>query len=121
MIDLGARLKNHVEAFPLNVCGNNMQTTSSYSTFINFKEIINCLTWYSNNTQLAGSYLSKSLSRCLGNGFKVSGMEITLIVVHGQFSPMFLAKLKFSQEDGIEVTRVFILVNSREVCVGNET
>ena len=101
VIDLGEILKNHVEAFPLNVCGNNPQMTSSYSTFIKFKAIINCLTWYSGNTPSLGSYLGKILSRCLGNGCEVPGMAITLIESHYQYVSMFIKKLQISQEDGI--------------------
>ena len=108
VIDIEARLKNHVDAFPLNVYGNNLHMTSSYFTFIKFKAIINCLTWSSSNTTLLGWNFSKSHSGCLCNGFKVPGMDITLIVSHGQFATMFLAKFQFSQEDGIKVTRVFI-------------
>jgi hypothetical protein len=112
VIYLGARLKNHVQAFPFNVCGNNLHTTSLYSTFVKFQAIINCLTWYFGKTPSSRSYLGKRFFGCLGNGCKVPRMEKASIVRHEQFVAMFLAKLQFSQEDGIEVTRAFIIENA---------
>ena len=52
--------------------------------------------------------MGKKFFGCLGNGCEVPRMAITLIVSQGLYAAMVL---QISQEDEIEVTRVFISEN----------
>lgn len=108
VIDLEARLKKHVDAFPWKVYGNNIHTTYSFYAFIILKEIMKCLIWSSSNTSLLGSNLGKSFSKELGKGCRAPGMARASIVSHGWFASMFPPNLKFCQGYGIEVTRGFV-------------
>ena len=108
MIDLGERMKNHVDAFPRKVYGNNLHTTSSCSTIINLKENMNYLIWSSGSTSLSGSNFGKSFSEDLGKGCGAPRMTRESIVSHGEFPAMFPPKLKFDRGDGIEVIGGFV-------------
>ena len=70
---------------------------------------MNCLIWCSGDTSSSGSYLGKNFCGFLGNGCVGPGMAIESIVIQGSYVAMVLEKIEFSQEDEIEVTRVFIL------------
>ena len=72
---------------------------------------MNCLIWYFGNTPSSRSYLGKDFSGFLGSVCVGPGMEITSIVSQGLYPTMVLEKLKISQEDEIEFTRVFISDN----------
>ena len=52
--------------------------------------------------------MGKNFCGFLGNGCVGPGMAITSIVSQGLYAAMFLEKIEISQEDEIEVTRVFI-------------
>ena len=64
--------------------------------------------------------MGKNFCGFLGNRCVGPGMEIASIVNQGLYATMFLEKIEISQEDEIEVTRVFIsesrviLVRKRE-------
>ena len=52
--------------------------------------------------------MGKNFCGFMGNGCVGPGMEIALIVSQGSYAAMVLEKTEISQEDEIEVTRVFI-------------
>ena len=70
---------------------------------------MNCLIWCFGDTSSSRSYLGKNFCGFLGNGCVGPGMEMSSIVSQGLYVAMVLEKIEFSQEDEIEVTRVFIL------------
>ena len=69
---------------------------------------MNCLIWCSGDISSSGSYLDKNFCGFLGNGCVGPGMEITSIISQGLYAAMVLEKIEISQEDEIQVTRVFI-------------
>ena len=69
---------------------------------------MNCLIWCSGDISSSGSYLGKKFFGFLGNGCVGTGMEITSIVSQGLYVAMVLEKIEISQEDEIQVIRVFI-------------
>ena len=81
---------------------------------------MNCLMWCSSDISSLGSYLGKNFCGFLGNGCVGQGMAIASIVSQGLYATMVLEKIEISQEDEIEVPRVFIsesrviLVRKRE-------
>ena len=81
---------------------------------------MDCLIWCSGDISSSGSYLGKNFCGFLGNGCVGLGIAIASIVSQGLYAAMVLEKIEISQEDEIEVTRVFIaksgviLVRKRE-------
>ena len=81
---------------------------------------MNRLTWCSGDISSSGLNLGKKFCGFLGNGCVGPRMAITSIVSQGWYAAMVLEKIEISQEDEIEVTRVFIsergviLVRKRE-------
>ena len=76
-----------------------------------------CLIWCSGDTSSSASYLGNNFCGFLGNGCVGPRMEIASIVSQGLYAAMVLEKTQISQEDEIEVTRVFIS-KSRVILVG---
>ena len=66
---------------------------------------MNFLIWHSGDTSSSGSYLGKNVCGFLGNGCVGPGLAMASIVSQGLYVAMVL---EISQEDEIEVTRVFI-------------
>ena len=69
---------------------------------------MNCLMWCYGKTSSSRSYLGKKFCGFLGNGCVGPVMAIASIISQGLYAAMVLEKIEISQEDEIEVTRVFI-------------
>ena len=112
VIDLTERLKNHVDAFPKKVYKNNLQTTSSCSTFISIIEIINCLIWSFGKKSVSKSNFGCSFSKCLGKGCWSLWTVIASVASQGWLDAILVLKLKFGLGDGIVVRWGFVLAGS---------
>ena len=113
VIDLAMRLKNHIDALPTKVYGNNLQTTYSCSKFINLRESINCLIWYSTETSLSGINFVRSFSICLGKGCWAIGTTMELPTSQGQLDSILAMKLRLGPGYEILVQGGFVSGGSR--------
>ena len=109
VINLAARIKNHIDDFPIKVYGNNLQTTSSCFTSISLIESINCLIWSSGETSLSRSNFGRSFLGCLGKGYWAPGTSMASTTRQGQLAAILDLKLKFCLGDGIVVSGRFVL------------
>ena len=103
-------MKYQVDALPSNVHRNNLQTTSSYWTFIRWINNIKLLIWSLGKAFFSGSHFGRNFSRLLGKSWKSPGMATASWVNQGWLCAMFWGKLGWelcglgsqeSWEDGV--------------------